>query len=90
VVDAGVARNADLGTYESMGEFQWRTRAGDIHIPRIAMQEPLLAEMTEFGEACRTGRPPRTDGAQGVDVVRVLTAIDESSARRGAPVKIEW
>lgn len=86
IVDAGVARNDDLGGFASMGEFQWRTRAGDILIPKIDMREPLLEEMEEFGRACRTGSAPRTDARHGLEVVRVLAAIDESAEAGGAPV----
>lgn len=88
--DAGVARSPSMGDYESMGEFQWRTRAGDIVIPNVAMTEPLLTEVEAFGEACRTGKPPLTDARHGADVVRVLSAVDESAAKGGAPVMIEW
>jgi predicted dehydrogenase len=90
LVDAGVARNKDLGEYISLGDFQWRTRAGDIVIPRVEMTEPLLNEITAFGHACRTGQDPVASGRHGVDVVRVLTAIDESARRGGAPVEVQW
>ena len=90
--DAGVARSADptLGEYASMGEFQWRTRAGDILIPSVAMEEPLLLELTAFGESCLTGAPSLTSAEHGADVVRVLSAIDTSARAGGAPTKIEW
>jgi predicted dehydrogenase len=92
LADAGVALSTSqsMGTFESLGEFQWRTRVGDLLIPHIPMVEPLLVEMDSFGEACRTGRPPLTDGAHGRDVVRILTALDESAGRRGAPVGLSW
>lgn len=88
LVDSGVARDADLGEYLSLGDFQWRTRAGDIHIPRIEFVEPLHAEVAAFGEACRTGEAPLTDGIHGLDVVRALVAIDESMRLAGVPVKV--
>lgn len=90
VVDAGVARseNPTLGEYASMGEFQWRTRAGDIVIPRIEMTEPLRVEMEAFGHSCRTGEPPVTDARHGLAVVRILAAIDESCRRGGAAVEV--
>ncbi len=73
IVDAGVARRrGSSASYESLGDFQWRTRAGDILIPHIEMTEPLLAEIEAFGLACVTGTPPVTDGRHGADVVRVL------------------
>ena len=90
IVDAGVARNQDLGSFESMGDFQWRTRAGDILIPKIDMVEPLRTEMEAFGEACRTGTPPPTDARHGADVVTVLEAIDRSAVNGGVPEGLGW
>jgi predicted dehydrogenase len=90
VVDAGVAGNrGDLGDYQSLGEYQWRTRAGDIVIPHIKMTEPLLVEIDAFGIACATGQAPVTDGRHGAEVVRVLHAIDRSTRIGGAPVTVE-
>jgi predicted dehydrogenase len=89
LVDAGVARSTDgFGAYESMGDFQWRTRAGDIQIPHIEMVEPLKLELQAFGSACQTGEPPLTDGRHGAAVVRALAAIDASVAAGGAPVEV--
>ena len=89
LVDSGVAKDSDLGGYESMSDFQWRTRAGDIVIPRIEMSEPLFHQLTAFGSACESRQQPRTDGAHGLEVVRVLEAIDRSAADRGRPVEVE-
>jgi predicted dehydrogenase len=89
LVDAGVAKGADgFGAYESMGDFQWRTRAGDIVIPQIPMVEPLKAELEAFLAACQGGPTPPSDGRHGVEVVRLLAAIDRSAAAGGAPVAI--
>ena len=88
LVDSGVARDRDLGEYESMSDFQWRTRAGDIVIPRIEMSEPLRNEMTAFGEACMTRTRPLTDGIHGIEVVRVLEAIDMSAKADGRPMEV--
>jgi predicted dehydrogenase len=92
IFDAGVARSeaSTLGEFSSLGEFQWRTRVGDILIPNVPMTEPLLLEMTAFGVSCQTGEPPLTSGRHGADVVRILAAIDESARRRGAPVELTW
>ena len=88
LVDSGVAKDRDLGEYESMSDFQWRTRSGDIVIPRIEMSEPLRNEITAFGEACLTRTAPRTDGDHGVEVVRVLEAIDRSAQANGRPTEV--
>jgi hypothetical protein len=37
-------------------------------------------------DACRAGTTPRSDGRDGLRVVRVLEAVDESMAEGGAPV----
>ncbi len=89
LVDSGVAKDRDLGEYESMSDFQWRTRSGDIVIPRIEMSEPLRNEITAFGTACQTREQPRTDGAHGLEVVRILEAADRSANAKGRPVEVE-
>jgi predicted dehydrogenase len=88
LVDSGVAKDRDLGEYESMSDFQWRTRSGDIVIPRIEMSEPLKSEITAFGEACESRTPPLTDGDHGLEVVRVLEAIDRSAQANGRPMEV--
>lgn len=90
VVDAGVARSTSFGEYESLGEFQWKTRAGDILIPKVEQREPLRAEMEAFADACVTGVPPVTDARHGAAVVRILEAIDRSAVATGSPVDLAW
>lgn len=90
IVDAGVARHSEFGEYLSLGDFQWRTRAGDILVPRIEMSEPLRNEMQAFADACRTGEQPVANARHGADVVVILEAIDESARRRGSPVELQW
>jgi len=89
MVDSGVARDSTLGEYESLGDFQWRTRAGDISIPRVPMVEPLRAEINAFGVAAAGGEPVPTDGRHGLEVVQVLAAIDASAQEGGRPVSID-
>ena len=89
MVDSGVAKDRSLGEYESLGDFQWRTRAGDIVIPRVQMSEPLRSEIEAFGRSARDGEAVPTDGRHGLEVVKVLAAIEESAVRNGRPVDIE-
>jgi len=89
MVDSGVARDTTLGEYESLGDFQWRTRAGDISIPRIPMVEPLRAEIDAFGIAAAGGAEVPTHGRHGLEVVKVLAAIDQSAKQNGEPVQID-
>jgi predicted dehydrogenase len=50
--------------------------------------EPLRTECEHFVECVRTGRTPRSDGAQGLAVVRVLDAGERSMRQGGAPVVV--
>jgi len=90
IFDAGVAGGVrpTLGEYADMGDFQWRTRSGDITIPQIAMSEPLLAEVEDFGRSCASGEQPVANARHGAAVVEVLAAIDESARRGGATVPV--
>ncbi len=63
-------------------------RSGDIHIPKIDMREPLQLECAHFVECIRSGATPRSDGRNGLSVVRILAAAQESLSRRGATVEL--
>jgi predicted dehydrogenase len=73
---------------DSRGYGEYITRSGDIFSPRIGNEEPLRLECEHFVECALTGARPRSDGASGVRVVRVLEALQLSleSSRRRSPV----
>ena len=60
----------------SWGEYI--ARSGDTYSPRIPNAEPLRVECEHFIECVRTGANPRSDGASGVRVVRVLEQLQRS------------
>jgi predicted dehydrogenase len=68
------------------GYGEYITRSGDIFSPYVGNAEPLRLECAHFLESIVNGTPPRSDGASGVRVVRVLeqlqNSLDASSARR--------
>jgi predicted dehydrogenase len=64
-------------------------RFGDIYIPRIDMREPLQVECQHFVQSVRDGTTPLTDGHNGLAVLRVLAAAQESLDRGGEPVALE-
>ncbi|MGH2894105.1 MAG: Gfo/Idh/MocA family protein [Solirubrobacteraceae bacterium] len=65
---------------------EYITRSGDVFSPRIPNVEPLRVECEAFIDAIRSGEPPRSDGASGLRVVRVLEALQHSlDARRNGP-----
>ncbi len=73
--------------YGSFGEFL-TLRDGDVHIPKVAFGEPLRMEAEHFVECVRTGQTPRTDGEEGLWVVRILVAAQASLAAGGAPQEL--
>jgi predicted dehydrogenase len=75
--------------YTSYGE-ALTLRFGDVHIPRIDMREPLKLECQHFVDCAREGRQPRSDGHDGLRVLRVLAAGQRSLDQGGARVGIEF
>ncbi|MBE0476166.1 MAG: Gfo/Idh/MocA family oxidoreductase [Coriobacteriia bacterium] len=61
-------------------------RFGEIRVPFIEMSEPLAKEVQHFLDRVTDGETPRSDGRDGLRVVRVLEAVDESMAAGGAPM----
>jgi predicted dehydrogenase len=66
------------------GYGEYITRSGDIFCPRIPNLEPLRVECEHFVQCVRNDEQPRSDGASGVRVVRVLEQLQLSleSSRR--------
>jgi len=62
-------------------------RFGDISVPYLKMAEPLGLEVQHFLDCCRSGDTPRSSGRDGLAVVSVLEAVDESIRQGGAPVE---
>jgi predicted dehydrogenase len=64
-------------------------RSGDIWIPRLDASEPLTLECRHFLECVRSRQAPRTDGREGLRVIRVLEAASRSLADGGRPVRLD-
>jgi predicted dehydrogenase len=84
VFDSGV----QLKEPETFGEFQLSYRTGDILSPRIDAVEPLLLEMQDFCAAVRGLAAPRSSVEIGLDVMRVIEAVDRSLDRGGERVLV--
>jgi predicted dehydrogenase len=65
------------------GYGEWVMRSGDIYSPRLPTVEPLRLECQEFLDSIREGRAPRSDGASGLRVVRVLEQLQDSLESSG-------
>jgi len=72
----------------TFGEYRLTYRSGDIVSPQIDPSEPLHAELLDFCDAIRTASEPRSTARLGLEIVRVLEAVDASLARSGAPVEL--
>ena len=85
VYDIGVDLH-DMDDPEAAYALPVSYRTGDIVSPYIAFNEPLLVQDEHFLDCVRTGLRPSTPGERGLDIVRVLAAIDDlrQEARGGA------
>ncbi len=76
------------GHTSTFGEFQLSYRYGDIVSPHIRWSEPLSLECRHFAECIMERTTPRSDGHNGVQIVRILEAADLSLANGGEFVSI--
>ena len=63
-------------------------RTGDVLIPKIPSQEPLSLECQHFLDAIIKDQPVRSDGVDGLRVVKVLEAGSKSLAASGRTVEL--
>lgn len=71
-------------------EFHLSYRYGDVVPHPVTWVEPLRVECQHFVDCIRDGTEPRSSGAVGLNVVRVLEASDRSLLNGGRPELIEW
>jgi predicted dehydrogenase len=85
IYDKGV----DAPDYSTnFGEFQFSYRYGDTFSPRLHEFEPLKAECSDFIASIREQRKPLTDGVNGLQVVEVLEAGQQSLFEHGKRVSL--
>ncbi|MEX0704412.1 MAG: Gfo/Idh/MocA family oxidoreductase [Planctomycetales bacterium] len=69
-------QNDAVGAIASIG-----VRHGDIHIPSISNEQPLLIETQHFIDAVLDDTQPRSDGRDGLRVVKILEEVDRQLAQ---------
>jgi predicted dehydrogenase len=84
IYDKGAEVNAAVENYAEAITL----RTGDILIPKIASGEPLQAECQHFIDCIMDDTTPRSDGQDGLRVVKVLEAGSASLLRGGEPVSL--
>jgi predicted dehydrogenase len=72
-------------TYQPTGgefsEFLAAVRDGDILIPKIDNREPLREQLLHFVHCVEHGERPRSDGREGLEIVRILEQAQADLAR---------
>ena len=86
VYDRGL--DVDVQSPLDFGAHRLTMRSGDMIVPRLEPVEPLGQELSDFAQAIRTGRRPRSHARLGLDVVRILEAAHASLAADGEPVML--
>jgi predicted dehydrogenase len=85
IYEKGLSATMEADTF---GEFRLIMRDGDIISPRVPPSEPLKNLAAHFRDCVLDNKKPLSDGRNGMDVVRVMEAVDRSLAQNGAPVDV--
>lgn len=73
----------------SYGKHQLSIPNGEVITSSIQIGEPLKQQCYHFIDCVLQGTTPFTNGENGLEVVRVMEAVNQSLEHRGAPVLIE-
>jgi predicted dehydrogenase len=85
VYDKSAEQNS---SYNSFAEYV-TLRFGDITIPHLKIEEPLRLECEHFLKCIRERKQPLSDGRDGLRVLEVLAAAQESLRNNGMPIAID-
>jgi predicted dehydrogenase len=81
--------SVEMKTKESIHEALVQYRTGDMHSPKVTQTEALSLGVTEFIGAIKENRKPLSSGEEGLRVVKILEAADESVKNKGKLIKIK-
>lgn len=84
VYDTGYSVRSVLEKHQALIDY----RVGDVHIPKVDMNEALQGLATDFINAIEKGTTPRSDYKIGREVVRMLEAANESLKNKGKEVRL--
>jgi len=85
IYDKGAAKGLDANTYAEIISL----RFGDIVMPRIPGGEPLALECRHFIDCVLDDKLVRSDGASGLQVVRILEDGQKSLQSNGKVINLE-
>ena len=84
IYDKGVELNSS--SMEEIYQLKVQYRVGDMYSPKLDDQEALAVETGHFADCIANAKRPMTGGREGLEVVKVLVAAQESLKNRGLPV----
>ncbi len=83
-------KGADLRDPENFDEFQLSYRSGDVVSPKLDIYEPLGKVVAEFFECLDNNyKKPMTNGEKGIQVIKILEAIERSLRKDGHMEKVD-
>ena len=85
IYDKSAEQNTDYNTFAEYITL----RFGDVTIPHLKVEEPLRLECQHFLKCIRERKQPRSEGKDGLRVVKVLEAAQRSLQKNGIPIPIE-
>ncbi|MCB2153729.1 Gfo/Idh/MocA family oxidoreductase [bacterium] len=72
----------------SFKKFQHHIRTGGEQVSDFEFREPLAQEIAHFADCIANGKTPRSDGEEGLRVLRVLEACQNSLESNGLPIEL--
>ena len=84
IYDKGVDYQPGVADYQG----SLTLRIGDIYIPKIPAGEPLKNECLHFLDCVQNRKNPKSDGINGLNVVKILQAATQSLRNHGKPINI--
>ncbi|MEO0137435.1 MAG: Gfo/Idh/MocA family oxidoreductase [candidate division WOR-3 bacterium] len=85
VYDKGVEIKTKEGIYKTLIEY----RTGDMYAPKFDTTEPLALLIKEFVETMKNGTEPLSNGAVGLEIVKILNAAQKSLKNNGCIVELK-
>jgi predicted dehydrogenase len=86
IYDKGVELNSS--SKEEIYHLKVQYRVGDMYSPKVEDHEALALETEHFIDCVSNAKTPLTGGREGLEVVKVLVAAQESLNNRGLPVGV--
>jgi predicted dehydrogenase len=76
--------------YDTFKDFKFAYKDGKIKTPSIKNSEPLKLQCAHFIECIKRKQIPKSDGYNGLNVIKVIEAIQKSIKNDGYWEKIKW